>query len=529
MTRPVNLYLLSRIPGKDAFNAVFHHAAEMGAAKQVPVHEIESLRALADHLCGCGVPAAAMDGFFLGYSIPQIGKEFDLLKFCDEGCLNIELKSQSVPLQQIRSQLRRSRHYLAHLGQPMELFTFVADTGQCFRLSEKDRLTPVQVSDLAEAVLRYDKPFLTEIDGLFKPSEYIVSPAGTPEKFLAREYFLTQAQDQVRKDLLEGLKQVSGHAFFSLTGKPGTGKTLLLYDVGRTLAERAQTAILHWGALSEGHRLINAAEIGLSILPWAGPETRPAGSVLSCEAEKAGPGGSDGSLADAADLDVDALSSYSYILVDESHRLQPAQFEVLCQAAKDRHQCVIFCLDPEQVLTSAERKNDIAGLIAALPLAGSVTLSERLRGNRELSAFIQQVRDLENRPPAHMDYHNVAIGYAADTAEAEQQLAYYRDLGYVFINYYKNAHNSSNPFAAFEGGYDIYHVIGQEFDRVVMLLDDSFCYTDDGKLEGVPRPDPDLLYPNVFYHGMTRVQEKLALIVFDNEPLFNRISEILKK
>lgn len=501
MTRPVNLYLLSRIPGKDAFNAVFHHAAEMGAAKQVPVHEIESLRALADQLCGCGVPAAAMDGFFLGYSIPQIGKEFDLLKFCEEGCLNIELKSQSVPLQQIRSQLRRSRHYLAHLGQPMELFTFVADTGQCFRLSEKDRLTPVQISDLAEGVLRYNRSYLTEIDGLFKPSEYIVSPAGTPEKFLAREYFLTQAQDQVRKDLLEGLKQVSGHAFFSLTGKPGTGKTLLLYDVGRTLAERAQTAILHWGGLSEGHCLINAAEIGLTILPWDTLE----------------------------DSDLAALSSYSYILVDESHRLQPAQFEALCQAAKSRHQCMIFCLDPEQVLTSAERKNDIAGLIDALPLAGAVTLSERLRGNRELSAFIQQVRDLENRPPAHLDYRNVALGYAADTGEAEQQLAYYRDLGYVFINYYKNAHDSSNPFAAFEGGYDIYHVIGQEFDRVVMLLDDSFCYTDDGKLEGVPRPDPDLLYPNVFYHGMTRVQEKLALIVLDNEPLFERISEILKK
>lgn len=510
MTRPVNLYLLSRIPNREAFNAVYHHAAEMRAAKQVPVHEIESLRALADHLADCNVSVEAMDGFFVGYSIPQIGKEFDLLKFCEEGCLNIELKSQSVPLQQIRSQLRRSRHYLAHLGQPMELFTFVADTGQCFRLSDKDILTPVQISDLAEAVLRFRGEHLTEIDGLFKPSEYIVSPAGTPEKFLAREYFLTQAQDMIRKDLLEGLKQVSGHAFFSLTGKPGTGKTLLLYDVGRTLAERAQTAILHWGTLSEGHQLINAAEIGLTILPWDVLEDR--------NEPESGEGGR-----------TDALAAYSYILVDESHRLRPAQFHALCQAARVRHQCVIFCLDPEQVLTSADRKNNIAGLIAALPLSGAFTLSERLRGNRELSAFIQQVRDLENRPPAHMDYRNVDLGYAANTGEAEQQLAYYRNLGYVFINYYRNAHNSSNPFAAFEGGYDIYHVIGQEFDRVVMLLDDSFYYDADGKLEGVPRPDPDLLYPNVFYHGMTRVQEKLALIVLDNEPLFDRISEILKK
>ena len=61
-----------------------------------------------------------------------------------------------------------------------------------------------------------------------------------------------------------------------------------------------------------------------------------------------------------------------------------------------------------------------------------------------------------------------------------------------------------------------------------MIYLKSFYYTEEGKLEGVPRPDPDVLYPNLFYQGITRVQEKLALIVLNNEPLFDQISAILQ-
>ena len=99
------------------------------------------------------MPVDALDGFFLGFSIPQIGKEFDLLKFRQDGCLNIELKSLPVPLEQIRTQLLRNRHYLGHLGVPMELFTFVSDTRQCFHLTEHDVLATVSPSDIAKAVL----------------------------------------------------------------------------------------------------------------------------------------------------------------------------------------------------------------------------------------------------------------------------------------------------------------------------------------------------------------------------------------
>ena len=525
MTKPINLYLLSRIRQEAAFNHVFRHASKKRTGSKTPIHEIESLRRLSDRLLAAGVTVPEMDGFFMSYSIPQIGKEFDLLKFGPEGCLNIELKSQPVPLEQIRAQLLKNRHYLAHLGMQMHLFTFVADTRECYRLLTEDVLEPIPPEDLAKAVRAFAADYVTEIDGMFRASEYLVSPSGTPEKFLCGEYFLTQAQDQVREALLSAINDTVGTAFFSVTGRPGTGKTLLLYDIGRTLGPHARTAIIHWGELEEGHQTINLEGHGLTILPR---------SMLDGE--------------DAGDGILKSLGPYSYLLIDESHRLSLPHFQAVCSTAEKYHQRVVFCLDPEQILTTAEKQNDIPGRIKQLPPTGEFVLSEHLRGNRELQAFVRQVRDLRDVPKEVLFYEDVDLGFAGDVAEARKLLAYYRDQGYVFINYARSmpathgtedscedtisaaqAPVSTGPFAEFEGGYDINHVIGQEFDRIVMLLDTSFYYDSVGRLAGVPHPDPDVLYPNLFYQGITRVQEKLALIVLENDLLFDNISQILER
>ena len=44
-------------------------------------------------------------------------------------------------------------------------------------------------------------------------------------------------------------------------------------------------------------------------------------------------------------------------------------------------------------------------------------------------------------------------------------------------------------------------------------MDDSFYYDENGVLQGVPHPNPDYLYPNLFYQGITRVREKIALVI----------------
>lgn len=496
MTQAINIYTLSRIHEREAFNILERHISRYKEPKRTQEHEIESLRILADEFMKHGLSVADMDGFFYSFHIPHIGKEFDLLKLSGRICLNVELKSTAVPEEQITEQLRKNRYYLGHLGRRLMLYTVVTNTMKCYKLSLGDELAEVGFDEVAKAARMLAEGYETTIDNLFRASDYLVSPLNTPARFIQGEYFLTQAQGQIKKSVLNDIDAALGSAFFHLTGKPGTGKTLLLYDLAKTLAKNGNTLIVHCGKLYDGQVEISEEVERLEIV-----EARDAGKI--------------------------EFKKYSYILVDEVHRIKPEWFDLICEAVRKNGLICIFSSDPEQILTTAERKNDIVGRIRDLPADAEYVLSEKFRINKELSSFIASVKNLNFRPDAPMDYSNVALNYANTTSEAQNLLEYYRGKGFVFINYAKPAYGQS-PYAAYEEDFDAHHVIGQEFDKVVMLLDASFYYDEEGFLHGIPYPDPDFLYPNLFYQGVTRVREELALIVVGAEDLFGKIAGVLK-
>ena len=54
-----------------------------------------------------------LDNFIYGFSIPQISKEFDLLKIYENGpVINIELKSRMIDEKKIEYQLKKNQYYL---------------------------------------------------------------------------------------------------------------------------------------------------------------------------------------------------------------------------------------------------------------------------------------------------------------------------------------------------------------------------------------------------------------------------------
>ena len=497
MTRPINLYAVSRIHEESAFNIIERHQSQREDRPRTQRHEIESLCRLVDALMEKGMTLEELDGFFFGFHIPQIGKEFDLLKFTEKSCLNIELKSQAVPQEQIHSQLLKNRHYLSHLGTRLNLYTVVTDTLTCYKLSVQGTLLPVSLEEVAQVAKRHREQYIENIDALFRASEYLVSPLSTPKKFIQGEYFLTQAQDQIRMEVLKGVEETDKWSFFHITGRPGTGKTLLIYDIAKTLARYGKTVIAHCGAISPEQEMISRDIENLRILS----------SENVREGKK-------------------ALEECSFILVDEAHRMQEYQFRAICDSVWSNDQSCIFSSDPEQVLTTVERERDIAGKIRKLPLKGEFVLSEKLRYNKEMHSFISRLKHPDFVPDTPVNYLNVDINYANDPEEARRLLAYYRNREYVFINYSRNGEEHSR-YADMENDFDATRVIGMEFNRVVMLMDSSFYYDEEGVLQGIPSPDPDILYPNLFYQGITRVREKLALVVVEAPELFNRISTIV--
>lgn len=70
---------------------------------------------------------------------------------------------------------------------------------------------------------------------------------------------------------------------------------------------------------------------------------------------------------------------------------------------------------------------------------------------------------------------------------------------------------------------DSNEVVGQDFQKVVMILNSSFYYQD-GELKG--KEIEGIKYPIVkmLYQGLTRARENIILIITDKELLVNLLS-----
>ena len=78
--KPINIYRASRIHDEKLFNIAEKHECDDHDSHFIRIHEIDSLRILTDALILAGISVSEADGFYFGFIIPQIGKEFDLLK-----------------------------------------------------------------------------------------------------------------------------------------------------------------------------------------------------------------------------------------------------------------------------------------------------------------------------------------------------------------------------------------------------------------------------------------------------------------
>lgn len=493
--KPVNIFRVSRISDEGLFNVMEKHEASDHDNHRIRIHEIDSLRILADALAGQGIKVKDTDGFYFGFVIPLIGKEFDLLKVTNKYCLNIELKSQDVSEEQILAQLRKNRHYLTLLRRELMLFTVVTDTLTCYRLSDDGELEAADIGEIARAVRKCSAAYHGNIAKLFRSSEYLISPEEDPERFLKGQYFLSPAQDYVKAELLRAIADTSYCAFLHVFGKPCTGKTLLIYDLAKHLSGNGRTLITCGEEPSGGLLAISESIENLDFISVS--------DITSAE----------------------KISGYDFVLVDEALRIDPEAFGIIAEAAEKYEQVCIFSTDPTAALTDPERENDIEGRIRALGLTGEYELSERLRMNMEIQTFIMKLKYLGCKTEKSYEFEHISVNYANNADEAHEIISYFRDKGYVFINAHRQP---EDPFADLEESFRFRHVAGREYNSVVMLMDNSFSYDEDGHLMGIPKPDPGDPYPNIFYSGITRVREHLALVILEAPELLERILGIIE-
>lgn len=493
--KAANLYLLTRNRDKDFYTQYENVLSDRTEALKVKEHEFGNLIHLVEILCEKGVTIRELEGFYYAYTIRQIGKEFDLLKIHkNNAVLNIELKSQNVPMEKIEKQLLKNKYYLGSIAPGLRLFTFVDETGLLYTL-EGEKLRLCEFDDLIRVMRNFNIFETGDIDELFRAKDYLISPLNMPEKFVGNRYFLTQQQETIKKEIMAEFSGERKILYWGITGTSGTGKTLLLYDLAKASSVYGRCCIVHSGMLCEGHALLNVLLDNIDII--------------------------DGQSVLAADLE-----AYDFLFVDEAQRM-PA--EVLANIVEITKRFGIFCVfsyDYFQTLSKTEQRRNIPGKLKQLDGFREYKLSGRIRSNEEMSSFIRILLDLNDTAGKTYRYDAVDVAFAADMTEAKNILGYYSNVkNYTFIEYGKTA-EQSEFLDICSRGFRTEDVIGQEFEQIVITLDDSFYYNEEGKLQGKNHPNPDYIYDRLFFQAVSRTREKLCIVVIGNTELFKSIVSI---
>ena len=359
--------------------------------------ELESMKALVRELEVHMQDVHALR-FFYSFQVPRLGKEFDLLQIKDDQIVNIELKSGKVSDEAVRKQLLQNRYYLSVQGKFIQSYTYISSQERLVRLNNHDHIVEADWDQLCLALQRQSKDYEGDIEDLFQAEMYLFSPVTEPERFLNKEYFLTSQQKDIERRILDKIRKVK-YGYFWFSGLPGTGKTLLLYDIAMKLSVHQKVCMIHCGETGKEWKILHDRLLRIAFL-------------------------SDSQLEECPDL-----KEYSAILVDEAHLLSVKELHRILELS-EKHP-VIFSGDDEDMISDEEMDRTMLREIEHLPDIQSFHLTNRIRTNAELSSFIQNMMHLPEKRMVRY-YPHIQVVYANDDEEAGILLKGYQNQ-LVFI------------------------------------------------------------------------------------------------
>jgi len=488
--KPVNLYEFSKTFFlREKPLAVYEKfSSQRSKGIKVKSREIRAIEQCIAALSGF-LQAEDWDGFFYSFCIPQISKEFDLLKIGANAVLNIELKSEYTQEDKLLKQLSRNEYYLSHLNKQIIEIVYVADKNAFFKLKDGN-LAAAEGEEVARAISNTKSYYEGDIEALFRPSQFLVSPVNTPEKFISGKYFLTDHQENIKRAIFKDRESGSGAPFYQIAGGAGTGKTLLIYDLAKTFSQSKKICVIHCSRLVEGHGYLNDNLQNFSIFA--------VGDLFSVD-----------------------FGSFDGIVVDEAQRLSANEFSYIREKVKELDIFCVFGTDGEQCVSGAEAANDANGKICNLQGCKRFRLTNKIRTNPELADFINLLRNV-GRPVKTKSFPDVKILYADTREYARALIEKYAKKGYKYISL------ATSPFGGEGEDEGADRVIGREYDKVLMVVNEKFAYTNDGRLIANEQPVPEYLFERLLYQGLTRVREKLIVIILNNKPVFERLLSAIR-
>ena len=433
--------------------------------------ELESMRALVERLELHMQDVSALRLFY-SFQIPRLGKEFDLLQIRENQIINIELKSGAVSEEAIQKQLIQNRYYLSALGKPIQSYTYISSQNRLMRLTNHDHVIEASWNQLCAALQKEGKDYSGDIENLFRAEWYLFSPLTEPNRFLNKEYFLTAQQRDIKRQILKKIcEEQTG--YFSFSGLPGTGKTLLLYDIAMKLSNRQQVCIIHCGEAGKKWEILHKRLQRIDFLSDNQLETQF------------------------------SLEDYHAILVDEAHLLSVEKLNVLLDMSEDRP--IIFSSDSEEMISPKEIDQSTMKRMEELPNLQTFRLTNRIRTNAELSSFIQNMMHLPVRKNQN-EFPHVPVVYANDAKEADTLVQDYVRQGYQYFPQMEGAKLGSTAV--------------RDTEQMVVVLDERYYYDDELYFRSIHPMRNGQSEVRSLFHLLNQAKENLTFVVKGNETVY---------
>ena len=174
-----------------------------------------------------------------------------------------------------------------------------------------------------------------------------MSPFNSTDEFLKNKYFLTQQQEGIKKQIIDRPGNNNKANFFAVIGGAGTGKTLLTYDIAKTMiSDGKKVLLIHCGQLNDGHNKLNAIQ-NWEIIP----------------------------IKHYSNYD---LGAYGLVIVDEAQRLYSGQLDDIKQKILQMNGNCIFSYDKLQTLSAQEEVRNTGQAINSIPSINQYKLSEKV-------------------------------------------------------------------------------------------------------------------------------------------------------
>ena len=116
-------------------------------------------------------------------------------------------------------------------------------------------------------------------------------------------------------------------------------------------------------------------------------------------------------------------------------------------------------------------------------------------------------------------YPHIFVVYANDDVEAENLLSDYIKQGYQWVEIEESERQEAQA--------DLKMQAVRDMDKIVLLLDERYYYDEEGYLRATCFMKNGSSYVRKIFHRLNHAKESIALVVKNNEKVYNTLLELL--